>query len=223
MIKGYILKADIKNFFDSVNHEILLDILRRKIKDNRVLWLINLILKNFNDKIKGMPLGNMTSQFFANVYLNDLDYFVKHKLKTKYYIRYVDDFVILYKNKDILEEYKEKISRYLKNLNLELHPDKSKIFSLYKGTDLLGFRVFYYYKLLRKRNIKQFYEKLEKFKEMQKDKLLDYDQIGLSIQGWFAYAVWANTYRLRKEIIKMVNIIFCEEPINKPVLKTFLN
>ncbi|MEK6951905.1 MAG: RNA-directed DNA polymerase [Nanoarchaeota archaeon] len=217
MIKGFILKADIKHFFDSVNHEVLLNILKRKIKDNRVLWLINIIIKNFDDKIKGMPLGNMTSQFFANIYLNDLDHFIKHKLKIKYYLRYVDDFVILHKNKNILEEYKEKISRYLKNLKLELHPDKSKIFSLYKGTDLLGFRVFYHYKLLRKRNIKQFYKKLEKFKEMYEDKSLDYDQIVLSIQGWFAYVGWANTYTLRKEIIKMVNILFSKEPTNKGI------
>src|SRR3989344_5626949 len=95
MVKGYALKGDIKQFFDSVNHDILIKIFRRKIKDNRILWLINLILKNFDNNERGMPLGNMTSQFFANVYLNELDYFVKHKLKAKYYIRYVDDFVIL--------------------------------------------------------------------------------------------------------------------------------
>jgi retron-type reverse transcriptase len=93
------------------------------------MWLIELILNHFNteQKGRGMPLGNLTSQFFANVYLNELDYFVKHKLKAKYYIRYVDDFVILNKNKQILEDYFIKIKRYLTNLKLELHPDKSKI------------------------------------------------------------------------------------------------
>src|SRR3989344_330036 len=84
---------------------------------------------------RGMPLGNLTSQFFANVYLNELDQFIKHKLKTKYYIRYVDDFVLLHHSKIVLENYKTEINEFLKSeLKLELHPDKSKIFSLAKGT-----------------------------------------------------------------------------------------
>ena len=96
-----------------------------------------------------MPIGNLTSQFFANVYLNELDYFIKHKLKAKYYIRYVDDFVILHSNKKILEIYKDKINKYLNYLKLELHPNKSKIISLNNGVTMLGYRVFYYYKRRR--------------------------------------------------------------------------
>ena len=98
---GYILKADIKHYFDTVDHEILSNIITRKIKDNNIVCLIKEILNNFDSEVKGkgMPLGNLTSQFFANVYLNDLDYFIKHKLKVKYYIRYVDDFVILHNDK----------------------------------------------------------------------------------------------------------------------------
>ena len=159
MIKGYTLKADIKHYFETVDHKILLDIIKSKIKDKKIIWLIKQILDNFNTKIKGkgMPLGNLTSQFFANVYLNELDYFIKHKLREKYYIRYVDDFVVLHKNKKILEIYKEKINNYLlKHLKLELHKDKSKIIPLKNGVDLLGYRVFGYYKLLRKRNLKQY-------------------------------------------------------------------
>ncbi len=150
----------------------------------------------------------MTSQFFANVYLNDLDYFIKHKLKAKYYLRYVDDFIILNKNKKTLETNKDKIEKYLKNLNLELHIDKSKIFPLYHKIDLLGFRIFYHYKLLRKRNIKQFNKKLLNLKEKYDAELIDYEQVMDSIQGWFAYAIWANSYKLRKNIVKKVNAIF---------------
>ena len=96
-VKGYCLKADIKHYFDNVNHEILLGIIEKKIQDKDVLGLIEKILKNFDTPHsgKGMPLGNLTSQFFANIYLNELDYFVKHTLKAKYYLRYVDDFVLL--------------------------------------------------------------------------------------------------------------------------------
>lgn len=101
-ILGYCLKADIKYYFQEVNHEILIKIIEKKIKVEKVLWLIERILNNFNSntKGKGMPLGNLISQFFANVYLNELDYFVKHKLKAKYYIRYVDNFIILHESKE---------------------------------------------------------------------------------------------------------------------------
>ena len=101
-----------------------------------------------------MPLGNLTSQFFANVYLNESDYFIKHKLKVKYYIRYVDDFVILYESKEQLEKWKEEIDKFLKEkLKIELHTQKSRIIHLSKGVDFVGFRNFYHHKLLRKRNI----------------------------------------------------------------------
>jgi len=207
MIKGYCLKADIKHFFDSVNHSILIEILKRKIKDDNVIRLINIILKNFHNKEKGMPLGNMTSQFFANVYLNELDQFIKHQLKVKYYLRYVDDFIILHSSKEQLIEWKTQINEFLKtNLKLELHQNKSKVFSMYKGVNLLGYRIFYYYRLLRKRNIIKFNKKLKNLKEKYTQKLIEYHKFYESIQGWFGYAIWANTYKLRKKIIIEINI-----------------
>ena len=78
-----------------------------------------------------MPLGNLTSQFFANAYLNELDYFIKYKLKVKYYIRYVDDFFILHNNRFLLECYKDNIKEFLNTVNLELHPNKSKEFIVF--------------------------------------------------------------------------------------------
>lgn len=145
-----------------------------------------------------MPLGNLTSQFFANVYLNELDYFIKHKLKIKYYIRYVDDFVILSENEEQLEFWKEQIDKFLrKELKIELHPDKSRIVALSRGIDFVGFRNFYHHKLLRKRNIRDIMRKVDMFKlrELGKDKLLE------SFQGWNAYAKWANSYKLRRNLI----------------------
>jgi len=148
-----------------------------------------------------MPLGNLTSQFFANVYLHELDYFIKHKLKAKYYIRYVDDFVILHKNKEQLELWKEEIEKFLKEkLKLELHKDKSKIVSLSKGVDFVGFRNFYYHKLLRKRNIKNILFKIQLYKkgEISKEKMLEI------FQGFNAYAKWADSYMVRKEVVKRI-------------------
>jgi retron-type reverse transcriptase len=201
-VKGYCLKADIKHYFQEVNHEILIKIIRRKIKDEKVIWLIKQILVNHSVKDRGMPLGNLTSQFFANVYLNELDYFVKHKIKAKYYVRYVDDFVILHPSKSQLEFWKNQINEFLRReLKLELHPEKSRIIPLSKGIDFVGFRNFYYYKLLRKRNIKKMLSKIEYYKngEMQHNKLIE------SFQGWQAYAKWANTYKLRNRLIEVIN------------------
>ena len=211
-VKGYCLKADIKHYFQEINHEILLDIIKRKIKDEKVIELIKKILNNTNFRVqsserervtlgKGMPLGNLTSQFFANIYLNELDYFVKHVLKAKYYIRYVDDFVILNNSKEQLKEWKEEIDKFLKErLKLELHPDKSKIIPLSRGIDFIGFRNFYYFKLLRKRNIRKMIKKVESYK----DKIISHEKILESFQGWQAYAKWANTFKLRKNIIKKI-------------------
>ncbi|MEK6860247.1 MAG: RNA-directed DNA polymerase [Nanoarchaeota archaeon] len=148
-----------------------------------------------------MPLGNLTSQFFANVYLNELDYFVKHKLKAKYYIRYVDDFIILHSSKKQLEIWKEEISKFLGDkLKLELHPEKSKIISLSKGIDFVGFRNFYYYKLLRKRNVCGIRHKIK----MLKRNKISYEKFIESFQGWEAYAKWADSYCLLDKLIKEI-------------------
>ncbi len=159
-----------------------------------------------------MPLGNLTSQFFANVYLNELDYFVKHKLKVKYYIRYVDDFVILHNSKEKLKEYKTKIDEFLRGkLKLELHPDKSKVIPLHKGISFLGFRNFYHYKLLRKMNLRKAERQLEEFRKQFDKYELSYDDVYQSFQSWFAYAKQANTYRIRKKITSKIETYFPNE------------
>ena len=148
-----------------------------------------------------MPLGNLTSQFFANVYLNKLDYFVKHKLKAKYYIRYVDDFVIMHSSKSQLKIWKKEICKFLREkLKLEFHPQKSNIIPLSRGIDFVGFRDFWHFKLLRKRNTGKILAKIEKYKlgELSKEKILE------SFQGWNAYAKWGNTLKLRRGIIKNI-------------------
>ncbi|MCD4759394.1 reverse transcriptase/maturase family protein [archaeon] len=203
-IKCFVFKADIKKFFDSVDQDTLLKIFRRNIKDKKLLWLIKQILKNFHNKEKGMPLGNMTSQFFANVYLNELDYFVKHKIKAKYYLRYVDDFVILHGNKSVLEKYKVKIKKYLKNLDLELHPNKSKIFPNYKGINFLGYKMFYYHRLIIRRNLNQFKRKLITLEKDYNEGSINFEKVLNSIDGWMAYAIWANSYKLRKKLMKEI-------------------
>ncbi len=188
----------------------MLNIIRKKIKDERVIWLINQILNNFDSNIKGrgVPLGNLTSQFFANVYLNELDYFVKHKLKAKYYIRYVDDFVIFHKDKAILEHYKIEIDNFLReNLKLELHPDKSKIVLLSKGIGFLWYRIFYHYKLLRKTNIRKFQNNFNDKMECYNNDLITKEEFIESLKGWIGYAMWADTYKMRMDILNQIEDI----------------
>ncbi|MEK6824514.1 MAG: RNA-directed DNA polymerase [Patescibacteria group bacterium] len=155
-----------------------------------------------------MPLGNYTSQFFANVYLNPFDYFVKHVLKTKHYIRYVDDFVIIHNSKEQLERWKEQINSFLKEkLKLELHPQKSRIIPLSRGVDFIGFRNFAHFKLLRKRNIKNIYRKINAFKKDKKE----FRPLLESYQGWQAHARWANTYKLREKVKRKIIDVILEK------------
>lgn len=200
-IKGYVLKADFRHYFDSVNQEILINILRKKIDDEDLIWLIREVLGNFEISEKtGMPLGNYTSQFFANVYLNELDYYVKHVLKAKYYIRYVDDFVILHKSKKRLEYFLEHIKNFLPCLKIKLHPEKTEIYALRNGICFLGYRVFYYYKLLRERNIKHFMNRLRNNISLCKNGEITKEQLESRIKGWEGYAKFGNTYNFREKL-----------------------
>jgi retron-type reverse transcriptase len=205
-VRGYALKADIKHYFDMVDHDVLLSIIAKRVKDDCVLRLVRVILGNYDSESpgKGMPLGNWTSQFFANVYLNELDQFVKHTLKAKYYLRYVDDFVLLHRSKDTLQEYERCVKEFLQKLKLELHPNKCQIIPLRRGITFLGFRLFYRYKLLRQRNIRKIWKKLKEMFEEYGVRNIEASEILNTLQGWQAYAQQGNTYRLREQIASTV-------------------
>lgn len=148
----WVLKCDIKKFFASVNQSILIDMLKEYISDNNTLKLLKSIIFSFNSGIKntGLPLGNLTSQLFANIYLNKLDRFVKHDLKEKFYIRYSDDFVILSDKKENLIKVALIIDNFLNNeLKLSLHKDKILIKTLNSGVDFLGWINFPRHRILR--------------------------------------------------------------------------
>jgi len=210
----YILKADIKRYFDNVNHQILIEIVKEKITDEKILWLIQIILENHHTSIngKGMPLGNLTSQFFANVYLNKLDQYIKHDLKIRYYIRYVDDFVIMCDSKKELEMFDEKINTFLKErLDIALHPEKTRIYTVKEGGEFLGLRIFYHHKLLKRCNIRKFKNKLSGIVYNFNKKETDYDTIYDLLEGWIAYSKTANTYALRNNLLEPVDTRFAGE------------
>jgi hypothetical protein len=205
----YILKADIRKYFDNVDHTILLDMICATITDRDVIRLIERILSgdNLSGRVgstgKGIPIGNLPSQFFANLYLNPLDQFIKHQLRFKYYVRYMDDFVLMDTSKARLHQAKGEIAEFLKDkLKLDLHPKKQTVTPLKCGIDFLGFRIFSTHRLLRKENVKRFKRRLKKIKKRFERKEIDVRMIGISIKGWVAHAKHGNTYRLRKKILR---------------------
>ncbi len=220
MVTGYALKADIKHYFASVDHDIMVSLIKKKISDKRLLLLLEKIIRSNCRKgpDKGMPLGNLTSQYFANIYLNELDKFVKHELKAGFYIRYLDDFVILGRSRLALENHKKAIKSFLKtSLLLELHPEKSKIVPLSKGLQFLGFKVFYHHRLLKKTNIKSFQRKTCELSSMLEKGLINYDNIYDFIESWLAHAKNADTYKLRIGIGKRFSNSFENDLSSKEI------
>ncbi|MFZ2189510.1 MAG: reverse transcriptase/maturase family protein [Candidatus Magasanikiibacteriota bacterium] len=160
----WVLKCDIKKFFDSIDHKILLDILNDYIPDKDIMWLLEKVVDSYHNKSKhgvGLPLGNLTSQLFANVYLNVFDQWAKHKLKTRHYIRYADDFVVLAVDKKWLEDIIPQIRDVLlEKLNLTLHPTKISLKTYNSGVDFLGWNNFPDYKRLRNKTKQRMFKKI---------------------------------------------------------------
>ncbi len=148
---AWVLKCDIAKFFDSIDHELLQNLLFVKVECPETRWLLENIIKSFEkEKGKGLPLGNVTSQLFANVYMNVFDQFMKHELKAMHYIRYCDDFVIVSEKREFLESLLPKISEFLgQKLKLKLHPNKVEIRKFSQGIDFLGYVVLPQYTVLR--------------------------------------------------------------------------
>lgn len=143
----WILKLDVTKFFASIDHKILLSILSKRTGDSRVINLFQEIVGSFNP---GLPLGNLTSQLFANVYLNELDQFIKHELKIKGYVRYADDFVLMHENRELLIDCRWKIERFLQErLLIKIHPKKLILKTYASSVDFLGYVSFPNHRVLR--------------------------------------------------------------------------
>lgn len=148
----WILKCDIRKFFANIDHKILIRVLQEYMLDRGTFWLLREVINSFYSIRSGigLPLGNLTSQLFVNIYMNEFDQFVKHKLKLRYYIRYADDFVVFSQNYQCLEDKIPKIQDFLANrLKLELHPNKVSIKTLNSGEDFLGWVNFPDHRILR--------------------------------------------------------------------------
>jgi RNA-directed DNA polymerase len=187
----YALKCDIKKFFASVNHEALIKILRRHIKDQNIIDLLNKVVSSFyaTGPGVGLPLGNLTSQLLANVYMHEFDMFIKQGLRVKYYIRYTDDFIILSDDRKYLVDLLPKIEEFLKiKLKLSLHKNKVYIKTHASGVDFLGWIHFSRYRQIRTSTKRKVIKKLKGYPK---------PQTAISYRGLLEHG---NTYKLRQKV-----------------------
>lgn len=224
-IRAYYLQLDIKDFFPSLSKKILFELISKKVNNPGALWLTEKIIfwdctklfvtRGNRSMLKyiplhkslfaknneyGLPIGNLTSQFFANVYLNELDQFIKHKLKAHYYLRYVDDFIILSRETSELSIYKARIEEFLQyRLRLNLHPKRHKLQPISNGIDFLGYIIRPHYILARRRVVNNLKTKIKELINIP-------DKLESSLASYVGHLKWANTYRLinclKKELAK---------------------
>lgn len=195
----YILKMDVSKYFQSIDKNILFKIIERKIKDQKLLELIKQIIYS-SERDKGIAIGNYTSQIFANIYLNEVDQFIKHKLKIKYYFRYMDDSVILVKTKEEAKNALKEIKNYLKqNLELELN-SKTQIFKSKQGLNFCGYKINEYRKKIRDRGKRNLKKKIKHLKKEVEKGNISSKEARLYLSGHIGYIKYADSYNLKSKL-----------------------
>lgn len=208
----YALKCDIKKYFPSIDHAILKTLLRRRIADERTLWLLDRIIDNSNEqefvcdyyfgdtlfspleRRKGLPIGNLTSQFLANFYLSDFDHFIKEELGCKGYLRYVDDFVLFDNSKYLLKERHYRLTAYLDTLRLKLNPARVMLYPCTVGTAFLGQVIYRNHRRLRGENVRKCRRRLKAWEENPPE------NVEHRIASWLGHATQADARGLVKAL-----------------------
>lgn len=228
--RSYVLQCDIRKYFPSIDHEILKRQLRQRLKCPDTLWLADTIIDNSNlqseeliyfpgdtlltplERRVGLPIGNLTSQFFANVYLNGFDHFVKETLHIRNYLRYVDDFLLFSGDRQQLVEAKAAIAAYLSTLRLQLHSVKSQLFETQHGLNFVGFRILplgnAFPKDIRIRvrndNLQRSRQRLKNLQQAYDAGQMELSDLVRRLQSWEAHLKHGDTYRLRQSIFEGV-------------------
>jgi retron-type reverse transcriptase len=223
----YIFQGDIKKYFPSIDHAILKTIVRRKIKCADTLWLIDTIIDNSNEqeniidffpgddlltpinRRRGLPIGNLTSQFFANIYLNSFDHFIKENLKVKKYVRYVDDFALFADDANFLADARLATEAYLASIRLKIHPIKSQLFHTKQGANFVGFRILPDRIRVRKENLRRGRRRLKQMQIDYAHGIINRQQVSQKLQSWVAHLNHGNTQRLRRKIF--AHLVFARE------------
>ena len=225
----YVLRGDIVRHFPSLDHAILRKELARTIRDTDTLWLVDRILASGAGVLadeydmvffpgdtpqaiyrpRGLPIGNLTSQFWSNVYLNPLDWFVKRELRCDAYLRYVDDFALFSDNKRQLEVWKQAIIERLAGLRLTIHESKAQLAPVERGVPWLGFVVYPTHRRLKRRNLVTFRRRLSDRLDEYQAGSISFAELDACVQGWINHVRYADTWGLRERV-------FRENPIPPP-------
>lgn len=207
----YILKCDVHKYFYSIDKEILFQILKRNMRDKELIEFTKLLIFD-DDEPKGIPIGNYTSQYFANIYLNELDHYVKENLRVKYYIRHMDDFILMVKTKEEAIQLKKRIEEFLwEKLQLVLN-EKSRYYPSEMGIDFCGYRIFETHLLLRKRSKTKMKKNIKKWNCFYLQETLNIKKVVQRWNSWYGHAMHANTYNL---ITKYWNKIYFKQFLKK--------
>ena len=195
----YIVKCDIKGFFYNIDREVLFKILKRIIRDKKLLALTHKFIYEKSCDTKGLPIGNYTSQYFANIYLNGMDHYLKEKIRLKYYVRYMDDFICLVEKEEEAKELLELIRNYVEEkLHVELN-EKSSYFLNHFGVEFCGFHIYEDYRMLRKRSRKKMSKKIRKWNQLYKAGVLDLKEVLPSWNAWIAHSDHGSCYHLQEK------------------------
>jgi RNA-directed DNA polymerase len=216
----YVLQCDLRQYFPSIDHILLLEIIKRKIEDTSVIWLCQQILKSGEGVLtqeyqmqffagddllsvlrpRGLPIGNLTSQFWGNVYLNELDQTIKRNLQCTAYLRYVDDFLLFAHQKNQLWEWRHAIIQNLNRLRLTLHEKSSTVYPSSNGIPFLGFVVFPTHCRLKQTNGIAFQRRFKNAFKAYRSGQMSFAEMDCRIKGWVAHASHGDTWRLRTSI-----------------------
>jgi retron-type reverse transcriptase len=214
----YVLQCDIRKYFPSIDHEILKEIIRRKIKCADTLRLIDTIIDGSNEQEEainyfpgddlftpherrhGLPIGNLTSQFCANVYLNGFDHFVKERLHVEKYLRYVDDFALFSDERELLADARLALEEQLAGLRLRIHPVKSQLFETRRGANFVGFRVLPERIRVVNGNLRRARRRLRRLQASYRRGEIELTKVSQSVQSWIAHLAHGDTWRLRERV-----------------------
>lgn len=219
---SYVLKCDVRKFFPSIDHEILKTKLRRKIKCVDTLWLIDLIIDSSNpqdstnayfpgddlftplSREKGIPIGNLSSQLFANWYMNDLDHFIKEHFPQFGYLRYMDDMTLFSDRKEDLWWVLKHIETFLEKDRLKLKPEKSMVYPVGGGVDYLGYRIFPTHRRIRYENVVRYRRRLKQLQKRYFNGEIGVQAIHQSVLSWIGHVGHADSWRLRKSLFQSI-------------------
>lgn len=206
----YVLSCDVSKYFASIDHARLMSVVISRVSDLRLVSLCRIVVESIEDAPgRGIPIGNLTSQLLANVYLDVLDRHVKRVLGTRRYIRYMDDFLIFGTDAASLHETKAHITEFLgSRLGLTLHPKKANVFPTAVGVSFLGYRVFRYHRLLRKSTVARFARRVRKYTSLLAPSDTTSEAFFAGLQSWSAYADDAASRGLKRSLAGRLGISF---------------